>query len=227
MTASSAAAETTVTRCSSIPATSPASARPRSQTSARIEPVEMTHHDDAELAGRGAAVMIGPLFEEVEAVYPYYRLQEAGAVVGLIGIAGGATVTGKNGIELVTDQAAADLVPDDLDVLVIAGGYGPDKLRTDEGVKALVRGLNASGKPIAFICHAGWVPISAGIVEGRRVTSVPAIADDLRNAGAEWEDSEVVVDRNLISSRRPPDLPVFMRTLIRVAAEAAAPVAAS
>jgi protease I len=187
----------------------------------------MTHHDDAELAGQRAAVMIGPLFEDVEAVYPYYRLQEAGAAVGLIGIAGGATVTGKNGIELVTDQAAADLVPDDLDMLVIAGGYGPDKLRTDDGVKALVRGLHADDKPIAFICHAGWVPISAGIVEGRRVTSVPAIADDLRNAGAKWEDSEVVVDRNLISSRRPPDLPVFMRTLIRVAAEAAAPVAAS
>jgi protease I len=184
----------------------------------------MAHHE--QLAGQRAAVMIGSLFEDVEAIYPYYRLQEAGATVGLIGIAGGETLTGKNGIELVTEQAAADLVPDDLDILVIAGGYGPDKLRTDDGVKALVRGLHARSKPIAFICHAGWVPISAGIVEGRRVTSVPAIADDLRNAGAEWEDSEVVVDGNLVSSRRPPDLPAFMRALIRVAAEAAEPVAA-
>src|SRR4051794_25522645 len=120
----------------------------------------MTHH--GELAGQRAAVMIGPMFEDAEAMYPYYRLQEAGATVGVIGMAGGETLTGRQGIELSTDQAAADLVPDDLDLLVIAGGYGPDKLRTDEGVKALVRGLHAANKPIAFICHAGWVPISAG-----------------------------------------------------------------
>ena len=187
----------------------------------------MTHHDHEQLAGRRAAVMIGPLFEDVEAIYPYYRLQEAGATVGLIGVDGAETVKGKKGIELITDQAAAELVPDDLDILVIAGGYGPDKLRTDEGVKTLVRGLHARSKPIGFICHAGWVPISAGIVEGRRVTSVPAIADDLRNAGAEWEDSEVVVDGNLVSSRRPADLPAFMRALIDVAVEAAEPVTAS
>jgi protease I len=109
---------------------------------------------------------------------------------------------------------------------VIAGGFGPDKLRTDDGVKALVRGMQEARKPIAFICHAGWVPISAGIVEGRRMTSVPAIADDLRNAGAEWEDSEVVVDGNLISSRRPPDLPAFMRATIAVAVGEAEPVEA-
>jgi protease I len=187
----------------------------------------MTHHEHEQLAGKRAAVMIGPLFEDAEAIYPYYRLQEAGATVGLVGIDGGETVRGKKGIELVTDQAAADLLPDDLDLLVIAGGYGPDKLRTDQGVKELVRGLNEQNKPIAFICHAGWVPISAGIVEGRRVTSVPAIADDLRNAGAEWEDSEVVVDGNLVSSRRPPDLPAFMRALIGVAVEVEQPVAAS
>jgi protease I len=186
----------------------------------------MTHHEHEPLAGTRAAVMIGPLFEDSEAIYPYYRLQEAGATVGLVGVEGGATLRGKNGIELTTDHAAADLAPDDLDLLVIAGGYGPDKLRTDEGVKALVRGLHERGKPIAFICHAGWVPASAGIVEGRRVTSVPAIADDLRNAGADWEDAEVVVDGNLVSSRRPPDLPAFMRALIGVVVEAAEPVPA-
>src|SRR5919198_6206491 len=187
----------------------------------------MNHHEHAPLSGARAAVMIGPLFEDAEAIYPYYRLKEAGATVELIGIEGGTTLKGKQGIELTTDQAAADLVADDLDVLVIAGGFGPDKLRTDDGVKDLVRGMNADGKPIAFICHAGWVPISAGIVAGRRVTSVQAIADDLRNAGASWEDSEVVVDGNLISSRRPPDLPAFMRTLIGVAVEAPEPLAAS
>src|SRR5215208_4155100 len=184
-------------------------------------------HEHEPLAGKRAAVMIGPLFEDMEAAYPYYRLQEAGATVELIGIEGDTTLKGKQGIELTTDQAAADLVADDLDILVIAGGFGPDKLRTDHGVKELVRGSHADAKRIAFICHAGWVAISAGIVEGRRVTSVPAIADDLRNAGARWEDSEVVVDGNLITSRRPPDLPAFMRALIEVAVREAEPVTAS
>jgi protease I len=183
-------------------------------------------HEDQPLAGKRAAVMIGPLFEDDEATYPYYRLLEAGAAVDLIGIKGGEQLKGKKGAELTTAQAAADLVPDDLDLLVIAGGFGPDKLRTDDGVKGLVRGLHEQGKPIGFICHAGWVPVSAGIVAGRRVTSVPAIADDLRNAGASWEDSEVVVDGNLVSSRRPPDLPAFMRALIGVAVGAGEPVAA-
>jgi protease I len=188
--------------------------------------VEMTHHEHEPLAGRRAAVMIGPLFEDMEAAYPYYRLKEAGATVELIGIEGGTALKGKQGIEMTTDQAAADLIADDLDILVIAGGFGPDKLRTDAGVKELVRGMHEAGKPIAFICHAGWVPISAGIVEGRRMTSVPAIADDLRNAGAQWEDAEVVVDGNLISSRRPPDLPAFMRALIGVAVGEPEPVGA-
>jgi protease I len=177
------------------------------------------------LDGKRAAVMIGPLFEDVEATYPYYRLQEAGASVALIGTKSGENLTGKKGESLETESAAADLSADDLDLLVIAGGYGPDKLRTDPGVQELVRGMDEHGKPLAFICHAGWVPASAGIVEGRSVTGHPSIADDLRNAGALWEDSEVVVDGNLVSSRRPPDLPAFMGALIEVAvgAEEAAP----
>ena len=185
----------------------------------------MTHHTHQPLEGKRAAVMIGPLFEDVEATYPYYRLQEAGAVVELIGAKRDETLTGKKGQELRTANAAADLVADDIDILVIAGGFGPDKLRTDEGVVRLVREMNEAGKPIAFICHAGWVPTSADIVQGRRVTSYPTIADDLRNAGAQWEDSEVVVDGNLVSSRRPDDLPAFMRALIEVAVVAAEPAA--
>jgi protease I len=177
----------------------------------------MTDHGEQPLEGRRAAVMIGPLFEDVEATYPYHRLREAGAIVELIGAAADTTLKGKKGEELLTESAASDLDPADLDLLVIAGGFGPDKLRMDAGVQSLVRGMNDAGKPIAFICHAGWVPVSAGIVEGRRVTSYPTIADDLRNAGAGWEDAEVVVDGNLVSSRRPEDLPAFMRALIDVA----------
>jgi protease I len=169
------------------------------------------------LAGKRAAVMIGPQFEDTEATYPYYRLQEAGAEVELIGREAGEELTGKHGQPLTTDRTASELSAGDLDLLVIAGGFGPDKLRMEEGVKRLVREMDVAGKPIAFICHAGWIAASAGILEGRRVTSYPAIADDCRNAGAEWEDAEVVVDGNLISSRRPDDLPAFMAAAIEVA----------
>jgi protease I len=186
----------------------------------------MSHHAEQPLSGRRAGVMIGPLFEDTEATYPYYRLQESGASVQLVGVRAGETLTGKRGQELETDVGAADVDPGELDLLVIAGGFGPDKLRTDDGVKRLVSELDEAGKPIGFICHAGWVPVSARILDGRRVTSYPTIADDLVNAGATWEDAEVVVDGNLVSSRRPDDLPAFMRALIEVAVEAAAPTAA-
>src|SRR5215813_13772031 len=138
------------------------------------------------LADKRAAVMIGPLFEDSEATYPYYRLQEAGAEVQYVGVEAGQELTGKKGQPLTTARAASDLSAEDLDLLVIVGGFGPDKLRMDDGVQRLVRELDAAGKPIAFICHAGWVPVSAGILEGRRVTSYPTIADDCRNAGASW-----------------------------------------
>jgi protease I len=181
------------------------------------------HQHEKPLESVRAAIMVGPMFEDIEALYPLYRLREAGATVRVIGSKAGATVVGKKGHQLEVEQAAGDLLAEDLDVLVIAGGYGPDKLRMDPGVMQLVRELHSQGKPIGFICHAGWVPASAGIVEGRHVTSYPSIADDLRNAGAEWEDSEVVVDGNLVSSRRPDDLPAFMIATIEVAAKAGAP----
>src|SRR6185295_20063751 len=98
--------------------------------------------------------------------------------------------------------------------LVIPGGYAPDILRRSPRVLQLVREIHQADKPVAFICHAGWVPISAGILRGKRGTSVGAIRDDLVNAGMLWEDSPVVVDGNLISSRTPADLPEFMRALI-------------
>ena len=183
----------------------------------------MTHHEhDQPLEGKRAAVAVGPLYEEIEALYPLYRLREAGATVEVIGSEAGTTLPGKRGDQIETERAARDLSADDLDLLVIAGGYGPDKLRTDDGLLELVRDLNDQGKPIAFICHAGWVLASAGIVAGKRVTGNPAIEDDLRNAGAEWEDTEVVVDGNLVSSRKPDDLPALMRSTIEVAAHAPA-----
>jgi protease I len=139
----------------------------------------MTH--DQPLAGKRAAVAVGPLYEEIEALYPLYRLREAGAAVQVIGAKAGTTVPGKRGDEIEVDLSAGDL-----DLLVIVGGYGPDKLRMDEGLLGLVRELDEQGKPIAFISHGGWVAASAGIVAGRHVTGNPAIEDDMRNAGAEW-----------------------------------------
>ena len=107
----------------------------------------MTHHTHTPLEGKRAAVMIGPLFEDTEATYPYYRLQEAGAAVELIGLEGGVTVSGKHGQPLETGLAAADLDEADVDLLVIAGGFGPDKLRTDDGIRRLVRELDVTVRP--------------------------------------------------------------------------------
>ena len=117
------------------------------------------------LEGKRAAVAVGPLYEEIEALYPLYRLREAGSTVEVIGSKAGTTLPGKRGDEIETDRAAGDLSADDLDLLVIAGGYGPDKLRMDDGLLSLVRELDEQGKPIAFICHGGWVP---GIGRHRR-----------------------------------------------------------
>ena len=102
----------------------------------------------------------------------------------------------------------------DFDALVIPGGYAPDKLRRDAHVLDLVREFDRDAKPIAFICHAGWVPISAGILKGRRATSVGAIRDDMVNAGVDWVDEATVVDGNLISARTPADLGPWMRALL-------------
>jgi protease I len=154
-------------------------------------------------------------FEDMELLYPVYRLREEHVDVTVASL-GGTSVTGKKGHgPVAVDASIAEVEADGYDALVIPGGYAPDKLRRDAHVLDLVRSFDGDGRPIAFICHAGWVPISAGIVKGRRGTSVGAIKDDLVNAGMLWEDSPVVVDGNLISSRTPADLPDFMRALIR------------
>jgi protease I len=178
------------------------------------------------LQGKTILFFAGPQYEDLELWYPKIRLEEEGARTVVAGT-GEKTYQGKRGYPLTVDTSVDQIEAADFDGLVIPGGYAPDIMRRSQKLLQLTREIYQAGKPVAFICHAGWVPISAGIVEGRRVTSVPAIADDLRNAGAEWEDSEVVVDGNLVSSRRPPDLPAFMRALIGVAVEAAEPVAAS
>jgi len=152
--------------------------------------------------------------EDMELLYPLYRLREEEAAVTLATL-GGRAITGKKGHgPIEADAATDDVRADDYDALVIPGGYAPDKLRRDAHVLDLVRSFDGDAKPIAFICHAGWVPISAGILKGRRATSVGAIRDDMVNAGVDWVDEATVVDGNLITARTPADLGPWMRALL-------------
>jgi protease I len=165
------------------------------------------------LQGMTVLFFAAPLYEDLELWYPKIRLEEEGARTVVAGL-GERTYQGKRGYPITVDASVDDVAARDFDGLVIPGGYAPDILRRSPRVLQLVREIFEAGKPVAFICHAGWVPISAGILRGKRGTSVGAIKDDLVNAGLLWEDSPVVVDGNLISSRTPADLPAFSKALI-------------
>lgn len=177
------------------------------------------------LPERHVLVLAADLFEDIELLYPVYRLREEGVAVTVAGL-DRSPVTGKKGHGPVAVDASVEQVDAAAyDALVIPGGYAPDKLRRSKAVLALVQAFDAETKPVAFICHAGWVPISAGIVKGRRVTSVDAIRDDLVNAGADWVDEACVVDGNLISARVPADLGPWMKALLTALGEGRAPSA--
>jgi protease I len=165
------------------------------------------------LAGRKVLFLVGPLYEDLELWYPKIRLEEEGAATTVAGL-GEKIYQGKRGYPVTVDADVDQVRTAEFDGLVIPGGFAPDQLRRSERVLQITREVYQSGKPLAFICHAGWVPISAKILTGKRATSVRAIKDDMENAGARWEDSPVVVDGNLISSRTPADLPQFCRALI-------------
>lgn len=172
-----------------------------------------------QLTGKKIAVLAETLFEDLELWYPYYRLMEAGAEVQVLGT-GAESYKGKNGLTVKPDLKVDDTHVDEFDAVVIPGGYSPDHMRRYPPMIDFVRSMHERSKIVAFICHAGWVPISAGIVKDRRVTSFYSIKDDLINAGARWVDEEVVRDGHLISSRVPSDLPAFCRTLIEALSEA-------
>lgn len=166
------------------------------------------------LAQRRVLLLAADQFEDMELLYPLYRLREEDVTVTVAGL-DRQPVTGKKGhgpvaVDTTVDEVAAD----DFDGLIIPGGYAPDKLRRSAAVLSLVRAFDQAGKPIAFICHAGWVPISANIVRGRRATSVAAIRDDMVNAGVDWVDQATVVDGNLISARTPADLGPWMKATL-------------
>jgi protease I len=169
--------------------------------------------------GRRILVLAGDDYEDLELWYPVLRLEEAGAEVVVAGQEAGRRYVGKHGYPCVAKVAIAAVAADDLDGVVIPGGWMPDTLRRDPQVLSLVRTLADAGRLVAAICHGGWVPISAGVYRGVRVTGSPGIKDDLIHAGALWEDAAVVVDRHFVSSRRPADLPAFCSGILAVLAE--------
>ena len=169
----------------------------------------------ANLAGKKVLFFVDEAYEELELWYPKIRLEEEGATTVVAG-AEGKSYKGKNGYPCRPDISFDKIEARQFDAVVIPGGFAPDKLRRHNKVLEITRDLFAAHKPVAFICHAGWVPISAKILKGKNVTGVSAIRDDLENAGATYHDRSVVIDGNLISSRTPKDLPDFCRAIIDV-----------
>lgn len=167
------------------------------------------------LQGKSFLAFVGTDYEDLELWYPRLRLIEAGATCVVAGPSAGQTYNGKNGYPCVADIAIAGIDTSSYDGLIVPGGWMPDKLRRDPEVLRITREFAESGRLVAAICHGGWIPISAGVYDGVRVTGSPGIRDDLINAGAQFEDASVVVDRHFISSRRPDDLPDFCRAILQ------------
>jgi len=173
------------------------------------------------LKGRRIAVLVAEGFDQVELAEPMKALERAGARAEIVSPSVSRHVRAWNR-DAWGDTFAVDAVLDEADAsrydaLLLPGGVmNPDRLRGLPKARELVRAFFADGRPVAAICHAPWTLIDSGVVDGRRLTSYPSLQADLRNAGAEWVDQEVVVDRELVTSRRPEDIPAFVRTMIEV-----------
>jgi protease I len=165
------------------------------------------------LKGKRIAVLVAPGVEDLEFYVPYMRLQEEGAEVLGAGLSLD-PVRGKNGLEIIPDTTVDSLNSDDLYALVVPGGWAPDKLRRYKAVTDLVKEMDAAEKIIGIICHGGLVPISAGILEGRRATGSLGVKDDLVNAGATWVDEPAFRDGNLVWGRVVADIPDFCCELV-------------
>jgi protease I len=172
------------------------------------------------LKNKKVAILAADMFERVELEEPRKALENAGADVEIVSIHDGEIKgfdhfdpAGETKVDRTVEEASAN----EYDALLIPGGVGnPDQLRGDENAVAFVRGFHEAGKPMAVICHGPWVLVEAGVVRGRRVTSWPTLETDIRNAGGEWVDDEVVVDGNLVTSRKPDDIPAFNREMTRL-----------
>ncbi len=173
-----------------------------------------------EMSNGRACVFVDQDYQDLELWYPVLRLREAGVEVDIVGRVGtGPNYTGRNGYPCTATTDSSIVRDQDYAIVVIPGGWAPDKLRMDDNVLHIVRRAMAGKRIVAAICHAGSVLISAGGLAGRHVTSWPSIRDDLRAAGAVWQDAEVVVDGQLVTSRKPDDLPAFLAAILRLHGE--------
>ena len=168
------------------------------------------------LTGKRVGILVGPGYEDLEFWVPYMRMLEEGADVTVIATKAGEIYTSKSGGLTVKSQVSAkEITAGQLEALLVPGGWAPDKLRRDPNVLQLVRDMNAQGKILGFICHAGWVAASAGICEGKHATGSTGIRDDLANAGATWVDKPAFREGNLVWGRVVADIPDYCRELIK------------
>ena len=166
-----------------------------------------------ELSGTRVAILAETLYEDLELWYPYYRLREAGADVFVVGSGSAETYQSKHGYPVTVDAEADTVTASQFDCVIIPGGYSPDHMRRHPGMVKLVREAHEQGKVVAAICHGPWVLCSTQALKGKKATCFFAIKDDVINAGATYVDQEVVRDGNLITSRKPDDLPAFVKTI--------------
>jgi len=171
------------------------------------------------LKGKRVAILAEDLYQELEVWYPLLRFREEGAEVVVVGSGSAQVHTGKYGYPVPVDKSAAEVGAHQFDALIIPGGYAPDLMRRHPAMVSLVRDAAQQGKVVAAICHGGWMLASAEVIQGKTVTAFFAIKDDLVHAGANFVDAEVAVDGNLITSRKPEDLPAFCRAIIRALEE--------
>ncbi len=168
------------------------------------------------LKGKRIAVLVDQMYQEMEVWYPYYRLKEAGAEVHLVGAEAGKTYASKVGYPAVAEKSYNDVKPEEYDGVIAPGGFAPDFIRRHPAATTFVHEMDKAGKLVAAICHGPWVLCSSRMLKGRKTTSFYAIKDDVINAGADWVDAEVVMDKNLVTSRKPDDLPAFCIACIDV-----------
>ena len=172
------------------------------------------------LKTKKVAILAADMFERVELEKPRKALEDAGADVEIVSISDG-EIQGFDHYDpastVKVDRTVEEASSDDYDALLVPGGVGnPDQLRGDENAVSFVRAFHDAGKPMAVICHGAWVLVESGVVRGKRLTSWPTLATDIRNAGGDWVDEEVVVDGNLVTSRKPDDIPAFNREMLRI-----------
>jgi protease I len=165
------------------------------------------------------AVIITDMFQDIEYQKPADAFRKAGHEIVHVGLRAGSEVKGEHGAVVKIDTAVSDASVNDFDALFIPGGYSPDKLRVNPDAVRFAKEFMTSNKPVFAICHAAQLLITAEVLKGRRVTGWMSISQDIKNAGAEWVDAEVVVDKNLVSSRKPDDIPAFIREALAMLAK--------